>query len=133
MADGQDIDLIAAQSDEALGGQQRKKFDPLGIADYRRGWCRVLEVDGDEDAGEYFAAALGRSGELVARIKRDILARSSIGLITTHRDPSGLGPSNTAGGFDANFGFFQNVTLTTLYAKSTAPKVTGPRVRPSST
>jgi len=41
------------------------------IGDYRRRWCRVTEVDGDEDAGEFFADALTRSGELVGRIKRD--------------------------------------------------------------
>jgi nitric oxide reductase NorD protein len=41
------------------------------IHDYRRHWCRVTEIPGDEDAGEYFADALARSGELVGRIKRD--------------------------------------------------------------
>ena len=41
------------------------------INDYRRRWCRVTEVSGDEDAGEFFADALTRSGELVGRIKRD--------------------------------------------------------------
>jgi nitric oxide reductase NorD protein len=41
------------------------------IHDYRRRWCRVTEVPGEEDAGEYFADALARSGELVSRIKRD--------------------------------------------------------------
>lgn len=42
------------------------------LADYRRRWCRVVEVPCDEDAGEYFAEALARSGELVGRIKRDL-------------------------------------------------------------
>lgn len=41
------------------------------IHDYRRRWCRVSETDGAEDAGEFFADALARSGELVGRIKRD--------------------------------------------------------------
>jgi nitric oxide reductase NorD protein len=41
------------------------------IADYRRRWCCVHEADGEEDAGEFFADALARSGELVGRIKRD--------------------------------------------------------------
>lgn len=41
------------------------------ISDYRRRWCRVTEIEGDEDAGEFFADALARSGELVGRIKRD--------------------------------------------------------------
>ena len=41
------------------------------LSDYRRRWCRVTEVCGEEDAGEFFADALARSGELVGRIKRD--------------------------------------------------------------
>jgi nitric oxide reductase NorD protein len=41
------------------------------LADYRRRWCRVTEVACEEDAGEFFADALSRSGELVGRIKRD--------------------------------------------------------------
>lgn len=41
------------------------------IHDYRRRWCRVSESDSGEDAGEFFADALTRSGELVSRIKRD--------------------------------------------------------------
>ncbi|HYB98289.1 MAG TPA: VWA domain-containing protein [Candidatus Limnocylindrales bacterium] len=43
-----------------------------GIGDYRRRWCRLVEVEGEEDAGEFFAAALERSGELVQQIKRDM-------------------------------------------------------------
>ena len=42
------------------------------IGDYRRRWCRLHEIDGDEDAGEYFAEALTRSDELVQQIKRDL-------------------------------------------------------------
>ncbi|MBI5503191.1 MAG: hypothetical protein HY899_00205 [Deltaproteobacteria bacterium] len=41
------------------------------IGDYRRRWCRLHELDGEEDAGEYFAQALDRSDELVQQIKRD--------------------------------------------------------------
>lgn len=42
------------------------------IHDYRRHWCRVTENAGDEDVGEFYQDALARSGELVARIKRDL-------------------------------------------------------------
>ncbi|HYC56466.1 MAG TPA: hypothetical protein VEL28_16160 [Candidatus Binatia bacterium] len=42
------------------------------IADYRRRWCRLTETEGEEDAGEFFAGALERSGELVEQIKRDM-------------------------------------------------------------
>jgi len=41
------------------------------IGDYRRRWCRLHELDGDEDAGEYFSEALDRSNQLVQQIKRD--------------------------------------------------------------
>ncbi|HEY2772817.1 MAG TPA: VWA domain-containing protein [Candidatus Binatia bacterium] len=41
------------------------------INDYRRRWCRVTEVEGSQDAGEFFVDVLARSGELVGRIKRD--------------------------------------------------------------
>ncbi len=41
------------------------------IGDYRRRWCKLRELDGEEDAGEYFAEALERSSELVQQIKRD--------------------------------------------------------------
>jgi hypothetical protein len=64
----------------------------------------------------------------VVRVKRDILRRSSIGVIATNRslDSSGTG-SNQAGGVDANFAFFQNVNVGAYYAgtKSDASLASG--------
>ncbi len=56
----------------------------------------------------------------VLRVKRDILARSDIGVIATYRNTSpteGAG-SNGIFGIDGNFGFSQHLQLNSYYAKS---------------
>ena len=53
----------------------------------------------------------------VVRLRRDVLSRSNVGLIATHRAP-GAGPSNTVFGLDANFWFPHNVTVTGFVAQS---------------
>jgi hypothetical protein len=55
------------------------------------------------------------------RLKRDILRRSSIGIIATQRAPSGLGESTFAGGADLNLRLFDNVTVGSYYARTTKP------------
>ncbi len=63
---------------------------------------------------------------LVARVKRDILRRSSIGAIVTRRGPSVDGlAANYAYGVDGNFVFFQNLTVDAFVAKSETPGRTG--------
>jgi hypothetical protein len=58
----------------------------------------------------------------VARIRGDILNRSNIGLIVTHRSHRIDGDgSNTAYGFDGNFSFFENLNLNTYWARSQTP------------
>jgi hypothetical protein len=56
----------------------------------------------------------------VARLKRDILRRSSVGMMVTNRSESTVvpGESNLAYGGDANFSFFQNVSFGGYYSKS---------------
>ena len=56
----------------------------------------------------------------VVRVKRDILRRSSVGVMATNRSESSVvpGASNFAYGADAAFAFFENVSLGTYYAKS---------------
>jgi len=67
------------------------------------------------------ANALG-TNFLVARVKRDILRRSSIGLIATRRTPSLIGSgSNAVYGLDANLAFYQNVQINSYYARSSTP------------
>ena len=56
------------------------------------------------------------------RVRRDILRRSAIGLIGTHRTP-GLNAhdSNQVVGVDAALAFYENVTLNSYYARSRTP------------
>lgn len=62
----------------------------------------------------------------VVRIRRDILRRSNIGIIGTHRSINADGGgSNQAFGADANFSFFQNLTINTYYARSQSPDRVG--------
>jgi hypothetical protein len=55
----------------------------------------------------------------IVRLKRDVLRRSSVGLIATRRDPSGVGESNVAAGLDANLAFFDSVSVSGYYARTT--------------
>jgi hypothetical protein len=56
----------------------------------------------------------------VTRVKRDILRRSSIGVMITNRSNSAIvrGASNLAYGADAAFSFFQNVSFGGYYSRS---------------
>ena len=71
------------------------------------------------------AKALGTNFS-VLRLKRDILRRSAIGVLATHRnhDISGQG-ANTAFGLDANMQFFRNVSLTSYVARTETAGRTG--------
>jgi hypothetical protein len=61
----------------------------------------------------------------VVRIKRDILRRSSIGLLATNRSVSQTGKgSNQAFGVDGAFAFFSNLALNAYVAKSESSGVT---------
>ena len=62
----------------------------------------------------------------VVRVRRDILRRSTISVIGTHRSVSldGTG-SNQVYGADANFAFFQNLNINTYYAQSRTPGRSG--------
>ena len=62
----------------------------------------------------------------VARVKRDILRKSSVGVIATSRDPSVPGSgSNQVYGADATLSLFENVRVTSYYARSATPGLTG--------
>jgi len=59
----------------------------------------------------------------VFRLRRDVLRRSDIGVIATHRTTSfteGAGV-NSVFGFDGNFAFYQNLRLNGFYAVSRTP------------
>jgi len=60
------------------------------------------------------------------RLKRDILARSSVGMLATGRSVgSGGGGANGALGIDANFNFFTFLTIDSYWAKTRSDGVTG--------
>ncbi len=60
------------------------------------------------------------------RVKRDILRRSSIGVIATGRSVSTVGEgSNEAYGVDAVFSFYDNVNFNGYYARTQTPELEG--------
>ena len=70
----------------------------------------------------------------VARVRRDILRRSSIGAIVTRRShvsgATGAGPSTALGagetfGVDGNFSFFTNLSVSTYWARTQTPGLEG--------
>jgi hypothetical protein len=75
----------------------------------------LLDIGTDAEPA---AAALATNFSVV-RIKRDILRRSTIGVIATRRAPIEEGPGeNYAWGVDAGFAFYQNLTINTFYAQT---------------
>jgi hypothetical protein len=69
------------------------------------------------------AAGAVDSNFSIFRVRRDILRRSTIGLIGTYRPqrPGSLPGSNAVYGADAAFALFQNLTINTYYARSHSP------------
>ncbi len=63
----------------------------------------------------------------VLRLRRDVLARSSVGVLFENRSTSiqGTGGSNQAYGVDASFAFFDNVSFLTYYAKTRTEGLNG--------
>ena len=76
----------------------------------------VSAQTGDED--EDLVASAPSTNYSVVRVKRDILRRSSVGLIATSVNPSGSAASNTAYGVDGTFAFFDNLSVNTYWAKT---------------
>ena len=67
------------------------------------------------------AAAAKATNFFVVRVKRDILRKSSIGVLATNRSKSQALPgSNQVFGVDGTFGFFSNLTFATYLAKTTS-------------
>jgi hypothetical protein len=104
------IGLSAGQSVPVIaGGRMTGKagnFDIGGLA---------LATDDKPSAG-----ALQTTFSAV-RIKRNVLRRSSIGMITTGRWPAVSGiDSNAAAGIDADFRFFDNVQATAYWARTSS-------------
>ena len=88
----------------------------------------LLEIQTDEGAFDPARTAplTPSTNFLVARVKRDILRRSNIGIIATRRSPrTGAPGSNTLLGVDTTWNLFENVQAGTYYARSDTPGVSG--------
>ena len=90
-------------------------------------------------AGRYSIGAIniqsgddGQSGALatnftVARVKRDVLRRSSIGAIVTNRSVAAVGTGrNLAYGLDGTFVFFKNLQINSYWARTESDQPLGP-------
>jgi hypothetical protein len=77
------------------------------------------------ETGEEPTARLNGSNFSAVRVKRDILRRSSVGILATGRTDrhSGADMSTTLG-VDGTFGFFNNLAVNTYWAQTSNPGVT---------
>ena len=80
---------------------------------YRLGMLEI-RTEGIDEAG------FDPTNFSVIRVRRDVLGRSDIGVIATHRSTSLTeeATSNLVAGVDANFAFYQNIRFNTYYAVS---------------
>jgi hypothetical protein len=86
----------------------------------------LLNIESDRDD----ASGVPRTNFSVLRVKRDLLRRSSIGLIFTGRDhvpgaSQGSAASNEAYGVDGTFAFFDNLAINTYWARTHTDGVSG--------
>ena len=76
----------------------------------------VLNIQTGDKEEEFGAPATNFS---VVRVKRDVLRRSSIGLLFTNRSESTIGTgANRAYGIDGTFAFFENLQINTYWART---------------
>jgi hypothetical protein len=79
-------------------------------------------------SGDEPTSGAPRTGFTVARLKRDVLRRSSIGAIFTHRSESIVSPgdgSNQAYGVDATFAFYDNLSINGYWARTQTTGLSG--------
>ena len=82
----------------------------------------MLSIQTDDETG----SSADDTNFTVLRVKRDILRRSSIGAILTHRSVSPTGDgSNQTYGADATFSFLDDVNVLGYYARTRTGGVTG--------
>jgi hypothetical protein len=75
----------------------------------------VINVQARDDA----AALAEATNFTVARVKRDLLRKSSIGALATHRSVSQSGRGmNDAYGFDSTFAFYDNLAINAYWART---------------
>jgi hypothetical protein len=83
----------------------------------------ALNIEGDDET----ISSTPKTNFTVLRVKRDILRRSSVGMMYTGRSQSVAAPgrANQAIGIDGAFAFFDDVRLTGYYARTETPTLTG--------
>jgi hypothetical protein len=98
-----------------VGGRVTGKIGEYGIG--------VMNIQ----AGDEPVSATPSTNFTVLRVKRDILRRSTIGMIATNRSESIVTPdgTNQAYGADAAFGFYENVNLSAYYARTRTTGISG--------
>jgi hypothetical protein len=67
------------------------------------------------------AARAASTNFTVLRVRRDILRRSTVGIIAARRDPAFGGGVNGTAGVDANLAFFQDLNLRGYWARTSPP------------
>jgi hypothetical protein len=106
-----------------LDGGQTVPLDVGGRLSGRIGKFSVGVLDiqtGDVDRRDVPSNNFG-----VFRLRRDVLRKSAVGAIVTRRaEATQRGGDALAYGVDANFGFFENLSFNTYWAKTETPGVT---------
>ena len=82
----------------------------------------LLNIQTDDES----TSGSRRTNFSVVRLKRDILRKSSIGLIATGRSVGQFGTgSNVAYGVDGTFAFYDNLSINTYWARTDTPGMPG--------
>lgn len=104
-------------------GLQQGQVVPIGVGARLTGKIGNFDIGAlniNTDADDF--ANIDSTGFSVLRIKRDILRRSTIGAIFTHRSESLTADgSNQLYGIDGSFDFFDDVSIDTYMAKTDSP------------
>jgi hypothetical protein len=107
-----------------LGGGRVVPLDVGGrvtgrVGRYSIGAINIQTGDLDDPDGAGPATEIGTTNYSVLRLKRDILRKSSVGLIMTNRSlaQSGRG-SNQAYGLDGTFSFYENLVFNSYWSRT---------------
>jgi hypothetical protein len=96
-----------------VGGRLTGRVGPFSVG--------VLDIQ----TGDERASGTRSTNFSTVRVKRDVLGRSSVGLIATGRSVGQTGTgSNLAYGVDGTFGFFANLTIDTYWARTVTSGLT---------
>jgi len=118
-------------------GLTESGVDPIRVGGRltgRAGRYRVgalnIQTEGIDETDETGETGLPTTNFSVFRLRRDVLRRSDIGVIATHRTTSLTegADSNSLFGIDGNFAFYENLKLNAYYAVSRTLLADGERI-----